>query len=55
MNFQLDEKAYEMYNTYADKVEFSIRNSYIKRRADKTICQKYIVCSNQGHRKNELS
>jgi zinc finger SWIM domain-containing protein 3 len=55
MTFQPEDKAYEMYNTYAGNVGFSIRNSYIKRRADKTICQKYIVYSNQGHRENELS
>jgi len=55
MTFESEDKAYEMYNTYAGKVGFSIRKSYIKRRADKTICQKYIVCSCQGHRENELS
>jgi zinc finger SWIM domain-containing protein 3 len=55
MTFQSEDKAYEMYNIYAGKVGFSIRHSYIKRRADKTICQKYIVCSNQRHRENELS
>ena len=55
MTFQSEDKAYEMYNTYASKVGFSIRKSYIKRRADKTICQKYIVCSSQGHQENESS
>ena len=38
MTFQSEDKTYEMYNTYAGKVGFSIRKSYIKRRADKTIC-----------------
>ena len=43
MTFQSEDKAYEMYNTYTGKVGFIIRKSYIKHRADKTICQKYIV------------
>jgi len=33
MTFQSEDKAYEMYNTYAGKVGFIIRKSYIKRRA----------------------
>ena len=41
MTFQSEDKAYEMYDTYVDKDGFSIRKSYIKRREDKTICQKY--------------
>ena len=55
MTFQSEDKAYEMYDTYVDKDGFSIRKSYIKRRADKMICQEYIVCSSQGHRENESS
>jgi len=41
MTFESEVKAYEMYNAYAGNVGFSIRKSYIKRRVDKTICQKY--------------
>ncbi|XP_062180959.1 protein FAR1-RELATED SEQUENCE 5-like [Phragmites australis] len=55
MTFQSEEKAYEMYNTYAGKVGFSIRKSKAKRHQDKSICQKYIVCSSQGHRENATS
>jgi len=47
--------AYDMYNTYAGKVGFSIRKSRTKHRKDGSICHKQIVCSNQRHRKNELS
>ena len=55
MAFDSEEKAYEMYNTYAGKVRFSIRKNHTKLREDKTISQKYIVCSNQGYRKNKSS
>ena len=55
MNFESEDKAYEMYNTYAGQVGFSIRKSQIKRRIDKTISQKHMVCSSQGHQKNESS
>lgn len=41
--------------TLAGKVGFSIRNSHTKHGADKTIYQKYIVCSNEEHRKNTES
>jgi len=50
MVFDSEEKACEMYNTYAGKVGFSIRKSHSKLREDKTIYQKYIVCSNEGYR-----
>ena len=30
MTFESEEKAYEMYNTYAGRVEFSIRRSKTK-------------------------
>jgi len=49
MCFESENEAYEMYNTYAGMVGFSIRKSDIKCRADKTIYSKLIVCSNQGH------
>ena len=55
MTFPSEEKAYEMYNTYAGKVGFNIRKSKTKHRQDGTLCQKHIVYSNQGHRENELS
>ena len=46
MCFESENDAYEMYNTYAGTVGFSIRKSDIKRRTDKTIYSKLIVCSN---------
>jgi hypothetical protein len=52
MSFESEKKADEMYNDYAAKVGFSIRNSWQKKRKDETISQKYIVCSSKGHRKN---
>ncbi|KAG2584952.1 hypothetical protein PVAP13_6KG365330 [Panicum virgatum] len=55
MSFESEEKAYEMYNTYAGKVGFSVRKSRTKRRLDGSLCTKYIVCSCQGHRENESS
>ena len=53
MAFDSEEKAYEMYNTY--KIGFSIKKSHTKLREDKTISQKYIVCSGEGYRKNKSS
>jgi zinc finger SWIM domain-containing protein 3 len=47
MAFDSKEKAYKIYNTYAGKVGFSIRKSHTKLREDKTVSQKYIVCSNE--------
>ena len=41
--------------TTPGKFGFSIRKSKTKHRQDGSICQKYIVCSSQGHRENELS
>ena len=55
MNFESEEEAFEMYNTYAGNVGFSVRKSNTKRRVDGTISQKYIVCSSQGHRQTESS
>jgi hypothetical protein len=48
MIFDSEKDAYDMYNNYASKVGFSIRKSGIKRRVDKTIYSKIIVCSKQG-------
>ena len=55
MSFDLEKNAYDMYNTYAGKVGFSIRKSYTRRRADKTIYLKQIVCSNQGYGENSTT
>ena len=55
MAFDSEEKAWEMYNTYAGKVGFSVRKSHSKLREDKTIYQKYIVCSSEGYRRNKSS
>jgi hypothetical protein len=41
-----------MYNDYAAKVGFNIRNSWQKKQKDETISQKYIVRSSQGHQEN---
>lgn len=50
MSFESEHDAYEMYNTYAGKVGFSVRRSTTKyRSSDGTIYQKYVVCSNEGH------
>jgi hypothetical protein len=49
MMFQSEKDAYEMYNTYADNIGFSIRKSDIKRCVDKSISSKLIVCSKQGY------
>ncbi|TVU13527.1 hypothetical protein EJB05_40587, partial [Eragrostis curvula] len=48
MVFKSEDDAYEMYNTYAGEIGFSNRKSNTRRRADKTIYQKHIVCSSQG-------
>jgi hypothetical protein len=37
MSFEFGENAYQMYNTYAGKIGFSIRKSDTKRRVDKTM------------------
>jgi hypothetical protein len=55
MTFESEEKAFEMYNTYAGKVGFSVRKSNTKRRVNGSISQKYIVCSSQGHGQTESS
>ena len=55
MVFDSEDKAYKMYNTYAGKVGFSIRKGHSARREDKTIYQIYIVCSNEGYRRNKSS
>ena len=55
MSFESEKSAYNMYNTYAGKVGFSIRKSDIKKREDGTISNKHIVCSSQGYRKNKSS
>jgi hypothetical protein len=44
-----------MYNTYASIIGFSIRKGHSKLQVDKTLSNKYIVCSNEGHYENESS
>jgi hypothetical protein len=53
--FQSEDDAYDIYNTDASKVGFSIRKSMTKYRSDKSLLKKYIVCSSQGHRQTESS
>jgi hypothetical protein len=55
MCFDSEKNAYDMYNTYAGQVGFSIRKHDIKCRADKTVYSKQIVCSKQGHGENDSS
>jgi hypothetical protein len=38
-----------MYNTYTGNIRFNIRTSDIKRRVDKSISLKLIVCRKQGY------
>jgi hypothetical protein len=47
MMFESEKDTYEMYNTYAGQIEFSIRKSNTKRRVDKSKYLKLIVCSSQ--------
>ena len=49
MAFQSGKKAFDMYNTYAGQVGFSVRKGHSKLRGDGTLRQKYFVCNNQGH------
>jgi zinc finger SWIM domain-containing protein 3 len=55
MSFKSENDAYEMYNSYAESVGFSIRKWTTRLRSDKTIYQKHIVCSNQGQRAQHSS
>jgi hypothetical protein len=55
MAFESEEDAYDMYNTYAGKVGFSIKKHDTKRRADKSIYSKVFACSNQGFADNSSS
>jgi hypothetical protein len=55
MSFKLEDDAYEMYNSYAESVGFSIRKWTTRLRLDKTIYQKHIVCSNHGQRAQHSS
>jgi hypothetical protein len=55
MCFDSEKNAYDMYNTYAGQVGFSIRKHDTKRRADKTVYSKQIVCSKQGHGETDSS
>lgn len=55
MAFKSEEDAYDMYNSYAGKIGFSIRKSWTRRRKDDSIYQKHIVCSKQGEREKHSS
>jgi hypothetical protein len=55
MSFESEDDAYEMYNSYAESVGFSIRKWTTRLRSDKIIYQKHIVCSNQGQRAQHSS
>jgi zinc finger SWIM domain-containing protein 3 len=55
MTFESKDHAYEMYNNYAGKIGFSITKSTTKLRSDRTIYQKYIVCSGQRYGNTESS
>jgi hypothetical protein len=54
MPFDSEKNAYDMYNTYAGQVGFSIRHD-TKRRSDKTVYSKQIVCCKQGYRGSDSS
>ena len=55
MSFQSKKKAFEMYNTYAGQVGFSVRKSRTKHRLDGSLSSKHFVCGSEGHRKNKSS
>ncbi|RLM73927.1 hypothetical protein C2845_PM15G06600 [Panicum miliaceum] len=55
MSFESEEKAYEMYNTYAGQVGFNVRKSKTKHHLDGSLYQRHLVCSNQEHRRVESS
>jgi zinc finger SWIM domain-containing protein 3 len=50
MAFKLEANAYEMYNSYARKIDFSIRKSNARQRVDGSIYQKHIVCRKEGEK-----
>ena len=51
MSFESEKKVYEMYNTYAGQVGFSVRKSRTKHCLDGSLSSKHFVCSSEGHRK----
>jgi len=55
MSFEYKKKAFQMYNTYAGQVGFSVRKSRTKHRLDGSLSSKHFVCSSEGHRKNKSS
>ena len=50
MSFKSENDAYQIYNAYARRISFSIRKSTTRLKADGTVYQKHMVCSNQGQR-----
>jgi hypothetical protein len=55
MAFESENSAYEMYNSYAGKIGFSIRKGTTKHRPDGSLYMKHLVCSNEGFGKSESS
>jgi zinc finger SWIM domain-containing protein 3 len=55
MIFESEEKAYEMYNTYVGKKDFSIKKGHSKHGQDRdhTLAQKYFNCTCEGFGKNK--
>jgi hypothetical protein len=48
MTLEYEKDAYEINNTYARQIGFSNRKNDTKRRVDKSIYSKLIVCNSQG-------
>ncbi|KAG2536492.1 hypothetical protein PVAP13_9NG191700 [Panicum virgatum] len=55
MSSEYEKKAYEMYNTYAERVGFNVRRSKTKHRLDGSLRQKHLVYCCQGYRENDSS
>ena len=55
MSSESERKAYEMYNTYAERVGFNVRRSKTKHRLDGSLRQKHLVYCCQGYRENDSS
>jgi hypothetical protein len=53
MAFDSEDSAYDMYNYYAGKIGFSIRKSTTRYRSDRSLSQKYLVCSYEGNAKDD--
>ncbi|XP_058078167.1 protein FAR1-RELATED SEQUENCE 5-like [Magnolia sinica] len=51
MEFACQESAYEFYNSYANKIGFSVRKSSLKKTDDGVICKRLFCCSKEGRRR----